>query len=195
MTTKILKKENLNSNIPISMLKGALLNLGIQKLTGNLKEESLLETLLIDAAAKAVGDYTENDYLTAVLLSAGNSTINKSNFLLTTLGYTTATTFAKGMINIASGKKLKNQDEILPITDAFLSEARKVWFKDFPMQYIKKFTVENITEQNKIAMINNGSHGLTNATTIDGFFFRQFKSLFSTRCIFKCQPSIYCYGA
>ena len=110
MTNSTLKQnDSRERNLAKSLLKGAVVNVGIQVLGKNLNKDNFWQTLLVGAAG-GFGDYFGGNVAMGAILGGGNALINKSNFLGTTAKYAALSFAADSMLKIAEAKaeKLSN---------------------------------------------------------------------------------------
>ncbi|MCR4558778.1 MAG: hypothetical protein K5685_01705 [Bacteroidales bacterium] len=104
MTNSTLKQnDSRQRNLAKSLLKGAVINFGVQALGKNLNKDNFWQTLLVGAAG-GLGDYFGGNTAMGAILGGGNALINKSNFLGTTAKYATLSFAADGMLKIAEAK-------------------------------------------------------------------------------------------
>ena len=149
-----------------SLLKGTVVNLGLQLANRNLSKNNFWQTLLVGAAG-GFGDYFGGNTAMGAIIGGGNALINKTKDFGTAVKYAAIGGAADLLLKVKEAKALKPyQDEPIPITDEFLAKAQKVWFKDFPMEYVKMFTVENVTPRILNVMEYHNAHGVTQETTI-----------------------------
>ena len=104
MTNSTLKQnDSRERNLAKSLLKGAVVNVGIQVLGKNLNKDNFWQTLLVGAAG-GFGDYFGGNVAMGAILGGGNALINKSNFLGTTAKYAALSFAADGALKIAEAK-------------------------------------------------------------------------------------------
>ena len=103
MNTLIKQNDSRQRNLPKSLLKGAVINLGVQALGKNLNKNNFWQSLLVGAAG-GFGDYFGGNVAMGAVLGCGNALINKSNFLGTTAKYAALSFSADGVMKIAEAK-------------------------------------------------------------------------------------------
>ena len=80
----------------------------------------------------------------------------------------------------------------LPKTDDFLLKAQKEWYKDAPMENIKKFTVENVPEKSQQAMMRNNAPAATVAfRTKSGLFTGESNVYFNKHLAFSSSKQLF----
>lgn len=90
-------------NFPLSILKGAAVNIGLQALGHNLSKDNFWQTLLVGAAG-GVGNYLGGNTAMGAILGGGNAIINKSHFVGTTAKYAAWGAFADLVMKVAVAK-------------------------------------------------------------------------------------------
>lgn len=88
-------------------------------------------------------------------------------------GITAGIRYGRQMLTYQRGcEKLGiGENSELPKTDEFLSRAQQEWYKDAPMENIKKFTVENVPDKSLQNMVKSNAPAATVAyRTTDGLF-------------------------
>ncbi len=98
------------SNIGISALKGAAINLGVQAVGRNLRKDNLFSTLAVGAVAGMADSFIESKIsnsngiaggaMTGLLLGGGNAIINKSSIGGTALKYAVIGTVTRLLLTI-----------------------------------------------------------------------------------------------
>ena len=90
-------------NFPLSLLKGAAVNIGLQALSRNLSKDNFWQTLLVGAAG-GIGNYLGGNTAMGAVLGGGNAIINKSHFAGTTAKYAAWGAFADLVMKVAVAK-------------------------------------------------------------------------------------------
>ena len=166
MITLTKRNDSLSRNLGRSLLKSTAVNFGLQALGGNLRKDNIWQTLLVGVAG-GFGDYFGGNTAMGAILGGGNAIINKSHFVGTTAKYALCGAAADVVLRATEAKAEKPwQDEPIPITDEFLKAAQKAWFPDFPMEYVKAFTVENVSANMKARLDANMVAAATSPLTV-----------------------------
>ena len=86
-----------------SLLKGTVVNLGIQALNKNLNKNNFWQTLLVGATS-GLGDYFGGNTAMSAMLGSGNALINDTKFLSTTAKYAAIGGAADLLLNVTKAK-------------------------------------------------------------------------------------------